>query len=165
MKRTGDYMFSKTEIEEYLNLGIYKRSERLVKILFKDKCDKSNTNYLNHLHHVSEDFKDSRKKAMALMHDVLEDTDVTSDDLLKLGYDKEFILVLEILTHRDGSYSEYIDKIINSKNKDAIEIKMKDLLHNMDLTRIKNITEKDIKRCKKYIDAYLKLIKYMEGDY
>ena len=99
------------------------------------------------------------------MHDVLEDTEVTSDDLLKLGYDKEFILVLEILTHRDGSYSEYIDKIINSKNKDAIEIKMKDLLHNMDLTRIKNITEKDINRCKKYIDAYLKLIKYMEGDY
>lgn len=157
-------MFSKTEIEEYLNLGIYKRSEKLVKILFKDKCDKSNTNYLNHLHHVSEDFKNSRKKAMALMHDVLEDTEITRNDLLQLGYDEEFINVLEILTHRDGTYAEYIDKIIASKNYDAIKIKIKDLLHNMDLTRIKNVDGKDIKRCQKYIDAYLKIIKIMEGD-
>ena len=101
---------------------------------------------------------------MALMHDVLEDTNVTKEDLMLLGYDKDFIHVLELLTNTFHTYEEYIENLINSNNKDAFEIKMKDLLHNMDLTRVKKITQKDLKRTEKYIKAYLRIIEKLESE-
>ncbi len=157
-------MFSKEDLDFYQGLNLYERSYELVKNLFKEKLDKGNSNYLDHLEHVSQDFKDERKKSMALMHDVLEDTNVTKEDLMLLGYDKDFIHVLELLTNTFHTYEEYIENLINSNNKDAFEIKMKDLLHNMDLTRVKKITQKDLKRTEKYIKAYLRIIEKLESE-
>ncbi len=157
-------MFTEEEIKYYKSLGIYKRSLELVKKSFHDKCDKANTNYMNHLQHVSQDFKNDRKRSMALLHDILEDTEVTSSDLKALGYDESFIEVLQILTNTYETYDEYIQHLLDSNNKDAFEIKMKDLLHNMDLTRVDKITQKDLKRTEKYIKAYLKIIDKLEGE-
>ena len=157
-------MFTEKQIESYRNKGIYDRSMALVKILFHEKSDKANKNYMDHLRHVSSDFKSSRLKSMALMHDVLEDTSITRKDLESLGYDNDFITVLEILTNTYDSYDEYIDQIIASKNKEALAIKLKDLLHNMDLLRLEKITEKDLQRAKKYIKAYCKIIEKMKGE-
>lgn len=98
------------------------------------------------------------------MHDVLEDTPVTSEDLRNLGYDHDFITVLEILTNTYDSYDEYIDHIVASNNKNALAIKLKDLLHNMDLLRLEKVTEKDLQRTKKYIKAYCKIIEKMKGE-
>ena len=86
-------MFTEKQIESYRNKGIYDRSMALVKILFHEKSDKANKNYMDHLRHVSSDFKSSRLKSMALMHDVLEDTSITRKDLESLGYDHDFITV------------------------------------------------------------------------
>ena len=157
-------MFQESECTFYRNLGIYERSHALVEKLFSEKLDKGNSNYLNHLEHVSQDFKEDRKKSMALMHDVLEDTEVTRKDLESLGYDDDFIQVLELLTNTYDSYEEYIEHLLNANNKDAFEIKMKDLLHNMDLTRVKKITAKDLKRTEKYIKAYLRIIEKLESE-
>jgi len=157
-------MLSEEEIKYYRSLGILCRSEELVKKLFRNKLDKGKNNYLNHLKHVSEDFSSDRKKAMALMHDVLEDTDLTSCDLKLLGYDDKFIEVLEILTNTHENYDAYIAYILKVNNKDAFEIKMKDLLHNMDLTRVSKITKKDLQRTEKYWKAYLKIIEKLEGE-
>jgi len=68
------------------------------------------------------------------------------------------------LTNIYDNYEFYIDKIIESNNQEAIEIKIKDLLHNMDVTRLKKITKKDLKRIEKYIKAYLKIINKIEGE-
>lgn len=157
-------MLSDSEIKYYKKLDILKRSEELVKKLFQNKLDKGSHSYLEHLEHVSRDFKNNRKKAMALMHDVLEDTSITKEDLSKLGYDEDFIEVLEILTNTYNSYEEYIDHILKVNNKDAFDIKMKDLLHNMDLTRLKKITQKDLQRTEKYWKSYLKIINQLEGE-
>ena len=157
-------MFSEEEKKYYQSLDIYERSQKLVEKLFSNKLDKGNHNYLDHLKHVSQDFTSKRKKSMALMHDVLEDTSLTKKDLESLGYDLEFIHVLELLTNTYPTYEEYIDHLLNSKNKDAFEIKMKDLLHNMDLTRVKIVQRKDLKRTEKYIKAYLKIIEKLESD-
>lgn len=157
-------MFNEEEISYFKNLEVLKRSQELVKVLFQEKFDKGHHSYLEHLNHVSEDFVDPRKKSMALMHDVLEDTWVTPTDLVRLGYDEEFIEVLKVLTNTYDSYEEYINHILMAKNKDAFEIKIKDLLHNMDLTRLKSITKKDLKRVEKYINAYLKIVNYLEGE-
>lgn len=157
-------MFSEEEITFYRGLDIYSRSEALVNRFFKSKIDKSNHDYREHLRHVSEDFTNKKVKSLALLHDILEDTEVTSSDLLNLGYSKSEVSVLEILTNTCDNYEEYIDNILNSNNKIALNIKVKDLLHNMDLTRLKKITPRDIKRAKKYLNAYIKIIETLEGE-
>ena len=158
------HMFTEEQIKFYRNKSIYNRSMALVKALFNDKSDKAHKNYMDHLRHVSNDFKNPRLKSMALMHDVLEDTSVTREDLRNLGYDHDFITVLEILTNTYDSYDEYIDHIVASNNKNALAIKLKDLLHNMDLLRLEKVTEKDLQRTKKYIKAYCKIIEKMKGE-
>ena len=157
-------MFREEEITFYRGLDIYSRSEALVNRFFKNKIDKSNHDYREHLRHVSEDFTNKKVKSLALLHDILEDTEVTSNDLLNLGYSKSEVSVLEILTNTWDNYEEYIDNILNSNNKIALNIKVKDLLHNMDLTRLKKITLRDIKRAKKYLNAYIKIIETLEGE-
>lgn len=157
-------MFTEEEIRKFKNMPLLARSEALVDVLFQDKVDKANNHYMNHLLHVSRDFKSERKKSLAIMHDVLEDTSVTESDLKKLGYEDSFIETLQILTNTFASYEEYIDHILKSNNKDALEIKIKDLLHNMDVTRLRKITAKDLKRTDKYVKAYLRIIKKLEGE-
>ena len=157
-------MFTKEEYSYYRNLPIYKRSQELVEVLFKDKIDKSGTNYMNHLKHVSQDFTSLRMQSLGLLHDVLEDTDMTAKDLSCLGYDENFIKTLENLTNTSETYEKYIDKLILTNDKEAFEIKMKDLLNNLDLTRLKKVTTRDIVRSKKYVKAYVKIIEKMEGE-
>lgn len=157
-------MFKDEEIEFYVRLPLLERSQHLVQKLFKDKLDKAGSNYMDHLLHVSQDFTDDKIKSIALMHDVLEDTWVTEQDLLKLGYDKSFVKVLNILTNTYDTYEEYIESVLNSKNEIALRIKLKDLLHNLDVTRLKKITKKDIKRSMKYLDAYIKVIEKLGGE-
>ena len=68
-------MFSEKEIAFYRGLDIYSRSEALVNRFFKSKIDKSSHDYREHLRHVSEDFTNKKVKSLALLHDILEDTE------------------------------------------------------------------------------------------
>ena len=161
----GVSMFTEKEIEYYKNLSVYERSKELVERLFKDRVDKSRKSYMNHLIKVSEDFEDEKIRSMALMHDVLEDSNLQEKDLQNLGYDDEFIEVLKILTNTHDTYDEYIDAILQSGNLIALQIKLKDLLHNMDISRFENPQEEDIERIKnKYLIAYVKILKKIEGE-
>lgn len=157
-------MFTKEEILYYKELDLYSRSLELVTRFFKDKTDKASANYMNHLLHVSHDFNDVTIKSIALMHDVLEDTPITKEDLLTLDYSKEFVETLELLENSYDTYTEYIDHLIESQNLVALQVKLKDLLHNMDVTRLNKVTTRDMLRSKKYIEAYLKIITCLEGE-
>ena len=157
-------MFHEEEYLFYQQLPIYERSLSLIKKLFQDQKDKGGNFYINHLIRVSRDLKSEKLKALGLMHDILEDTDIKEEELKKLGYDNEFINTMKLLTNTYHSYDEYIDSLIKSNNKDALTIKLKDLLDNMDLTRLQIINERDIKRSKKYMNAYLQIINKMEGE-
>ena len=79
-------MFQEEEYLLYKQMPVYKRSLALIKIFFKEKKDKGGHSYINHLKHVSRDLKGEKLKALGLMHDVLEDTEVTPEELKKLGY-------------------------------------------------------------------------------
>ena len=157
-------MFTKEEILHYKELDLYSRSLELVTRFFKGKKDKANVNYMNHLLRVSHDFNDDTIKSIALMHDVLEDTPITKNDLLTLDYSKEFVETLEILKNSYDTYEEYIDQLIKSGNSVALQVKLKDLLHNMDITRLNKVSTRDIIRSKKYIEAYWKIITSLEGE-
>ena len=118
---------------------LFYKSLEIVTKLFNSKCDKGGFPYVIHLLKVYEGVSDELEKVCALLHDVIEDTDVTYEDLINIGYNNNVIEILKILTKLKGEdYRNYIDRIIESGNIHAMNIKLADLCHNMDLGRIKN---------------------------
>ena len=86
------------------------------------------------------------------------------NDLKEVGYSDDVITILTILTKLKGEdYRDYINRIINSENIHAMNIKLSDLCHNMDLGRIKNPTANDYERVsKRYEPAYQKILNKIE---
>ena len=119
------------------------------------QVDKAGKDYILHPMTVASYMDTDTEKAIAYLHDVLEDTDVTVDEL-KTIFPNEIVDTLIILTHRkDESYFEYIQRI--SKSKLAKKVKVADLLHNLDIKRIKEPTKQDYERLEKYKKAILYL--------
>ena len=149
--------------EEYQHIKktdelVYKSLEIVTKV-FSDKVDKGGFPYIIHLLKVYSGVSEYMEKVCALLHDIIEDTDVTYDDLRDVGYSEEIIDILTILTKLKGEdYQKYIDRIIASDNIHAMNIKLADLRHNMDSGRIKNPTTNDMERItKRYAPAYEKI--------
>lgn len=125
---------------------------------FEGVFDKGNNPYILHCLHVMNNVKsdDTRVKIAAVLHDLLEDTGWELQDLKEEGFTDYTLHLLNLVTHKEeDSYEEYINIICT--NKDAILIKMADIEHNSDFTRLKGVREKDEKRLIKYAKAYDKL--------
>ena len=153
--------FSEEELDglKKSNDLIYKSLE-IVTRLFNGKEDKGGQPYVIHLLKVYSGVSEYIEKVCALLHDVVEDTDVSYDDLVSVGYSDEVIAILRILTKIKGEdYRDYIKRIIDSENVHAMHIKLADLKHNMDISRIKNPTTNDYERIsKRYEPAYQKIL-------
>ena len=118
----------------------------------KEQFDKTGLPYIFHPFHLAEQMADENSICVALLHDVVEDTDITFEDLQKEGFTEEIIDSLKLLTHNlDVPYMEYV-KLIKT-NPTARLVKLADLKHNSDLTRLNKISEEDIKRYNKYQEA------------
>ena len=149
--------------DEYLKLKesndlLYKTLELVVRV-FDEKCDKGGLPYFNHLLKVYENVSSYDEKIISLLHDIVEDTDITIEDLKEFGYNNNIIEPITFLTKKKGEYyPDYIDRIINSKDVHTLNVKLADLKHNMDITRIKNPTVNDYERIsKRYEPAYIKI--------
>lgn len=117
------------------------------------KKDKMGSPYILHPLRVMHDVDTIDAKIVAVLHDVVEDTDMTFDELIQAGIPKHLVITLRLLTHNDNlSYEEYIEKL--TENPLAVKIKLADLRDNMDLTRLKKVTDEDIERMKKYVTNY-----------
>ena len=115
----------------------------------KEQKDKSGMPYVFHPFHLAEQMKDEAATIVALLHDVVEDADYTFDDLRKTGFSEEVVEALVLLTHDDAvPYMEYVEKIKN--NPIARAVKLADLAHNSDLTRLDAVDEQALKRAEKY---------------
>lgn len=113
----------------------------------KGQRDKGGKLYIFHPLNVSLNVKGKDEKIVALLHDVIEDTSYTIDDLKFLTEDQREALLL--LTHdKDKPYMTYIEAI--KENKIASRVKLADLDQNMKLKRLKTVTEKDLERLEKY---------------
>lgn len=159
------HYFTEEEYEILLQSDdlLYKSLEIMTKV-FENKCDKGGIPYSVHLLKVYSGVSDYKEKCCALLHDIIEDTNVTYDDLREVGIDEEVIEVLIILTKTKGEdYSKYIDRIIDSGNIHALNIKLVDLAHNMEVGRIKNPTVNDYERInKRYLPAREKILNELE---
>ena len=118
----------------------------------KDQLDKSGLPYVFHPFHLAEQMTDETTTIVALLHDVVEDTDYTLSFLAEKGFSKEVIDALDLLTHKKGvPYSDYVAKI--KPNPVARAVKLADLAHNTDRTRLDFIDEKMQERYKNYEKA------------
>lgn len=156
--------FSELELKELKNKDTYKKAELIAKRLFKEKVDKGGHPYLEHLYYVSNHLEDVDMKTVGILHDLLEDTIITSEDLKDMGFSEKIIKAISIITKGENEpYNDYIDKILESNNIIAINVKAIDMKHNLDITRIKNPTEKDLSRIEtKYKPNYERIIKYLK---
>ena len=110
--------------------------------------DKGGKWYVLHPLTVSWHCKKYNEKILALLHDVVEDSNIKISDISS-HFSDEIIEALNLITKTKGiSYDLYLEKIKN--NKLARNVKIEDIKHNMNLKRLKNITDKDIKRYEKY---------------
>lgn len=123
----------------------------------KNQTDKAGNPYILHPLHVMENVNSKEGKIVAILHDIIEDTDITEDYLLKIGLSKRIVdAVVELTRSKDIDYQEYIKNL--SSNPLAKEVKLADLEHNMDLKRLPTLEEKDLERNRKYQIAYHYLI-------
>ena len=131
------------------------KKKKAINICFqahKEQKDKTGLPYVFHPFHLAEQMKDETTTVVALLHDVVEDTNITFNDLRKEGFPEEVITALKFLTHSpDIPYMEYVANIKN--NKITAEVKLADLRHNSDMSRLDTVTQKDIERQKKYLQA------------
>lgn len=119
------------------------------------QLDRGGIPYIFHPYHLAEQMTDELTACAALLHDVMEDTATTADDLRKEGFPEEVIEAVTLLTHDDDiAYMDYVAKL--SKNKIAKTVKLADLAHNSDVTRVPENSEpaeKTAERLKKYAEA------------
>ena len=125
----------------------------------KDQRDKSGLPYVFHPFHLAEQMKDEKTAIVALLHDVVEDTGVTIDDIRNMGFAEDVVVAIELMTHDPKvPYMEYVSEI--KKNPIAKAVKLADLRHNGDMSRLDTVTAYDEKRAEKYTAA----IRLLEED-
>ncbi|KZL88912.1 bifunctional (p)ppGpp synthase/hydrolase RelA [Clostridium magnum DSM 2767] len=127
------------------------------------QIDKAGKPYILHPLRLMFSRINETERICAVLHDVIEDTDITLDYLRNKGFSEEILSALDALTRRGNeSYDEFIGRIINSRI--ASHVKLADLCDNMDLTRIKNPTEEDYQRIEKYRKAARRILDSLEED-
>ncbi len=167
--------FSLQEFEELLEINdLYVKAETIVNKLFKNVVDKDNKPYVGHLIRVSNSLKEPIEKVAGLLHDTLEDTCVTYNDLLDVGFTNEILDIVKLVTNENVNtenlsqkqklalYYKKIDKIIASNNINAIRLKEADMSDNFNPARIDNLPS-DVKEwlTKKYSSQIVKLRKVL----
>ncbi|MBT4684929.1 MAG: HD domain-containing protein [Candidatus Marinimicrobia bacterium] len=115
----------------------------------KGQKDKAGNPYILHPLRLMFQMKTDNERMAAVLHDVVEDSDWTLDDLRKENFDNEVIDAVNLLTRDDNdSYEEFVQKAASNPISKAVKIA--DITDNLDLSRISKMTEKDVDRVKKY---------------
>ena len=136
-------------------------TKKALKISFnahKNQVDKTGVPYIFHPFHLAEQMDDEASVCVALLHDVIEDTEYTFNDLEKEGFTKEIIDAIRLLTHDPSvPYLDYVNMI--KENNVARKVKLADLKHNSDLSRL----DLSVDKIPPKLDLYLEAIKILEG--
>lgn len=120
------------------------------------KVDKAGMPYILHPLRLAARLDDQISQAVALLHDVIEDSDATEDDLRDDGFPESVISAVVALTRRKGEgYEAFIDRV--RVHPLARKIKLLDIEDNMNLLRLNAVSEKDLQRIAKYHRAWKRL--------
>lgn len=118
-----------------------------------DQKDKAGEPYILHPLRLMLQCDSEEERLVAVLHDVMEDSHFSLENLKEEGFPKHVLDALLVLTHdKNDSYEDYLKKI--KTNALAVKIKLLDLADNMNLSRLKSITDKDRERLEKYKSAH-----------
>ena len=118
----------------------------------RGQFDKVGIDYIEHPIFVASQVDSEEEKAVALLHDVIEDSSVTAEELLNAGLPETVVTAVQILSKKKGQdYQTYLKTV--KSNPLARAVKLADLKHNSDLSRLETITDKDLERLEKYKKA------------
>lgn len=127
-------------------------TKKALKLCFeahKNQTDKGGMPYVFHPFHLAEQMTDENVVIVALLHDVVEDSMISVDDISNMGFNAEICTALRLMTHcKTVSYMDYIQKI--KENPLAKCVKLADLYHNSDLSRLSSPGKEDYIRAEKY---------------
>ena len=145
-------------MQDKMNYGeLYDRALRIAIRAHEGQKDKAGREYVMHPIRVAERCKDLRAKIVALLHDTIEDTNVTPGYLQSEGFPDEIITgVLSVTRREDESYEDFVCRAAG--NAIGKEVKIADLEDNMDIRRLSKITDNDVARLRKYLRAWQYLI-------
>ena len=142
------------------------QTKKAMKLCFeahKEQLDRGGLPYVFHPFHVAEQMRDELTTCAALLHDVVEDTDYSLDDLREMGFDERVLRALSLLTHdKSIPYLDYVARA--GKDPIARAVKLADLRHNRDLSRMDTVDEKALRRAEKYDEAIRLLEREREMD-
>ncbi|MGE7824142.1 GTP pyrophosphokinase [Paenibacillus sp. NPDC093718] len=128
----------------------------------KGQVDKGGNPYILHPLAVMNRVETIEEKIVAVLHEVVEDTEVTIDQLRESGFSKEILEAINLLTRaKEDSYEEFIDKTL--KNRIARNVKIADIKENMNLSRIQDPSGQDYMRLEKYKRALERLERQFES--
>lgn len=145
-----------------LYTDLTKRALKLCFAAHRDQTDKSGLPYVFHPFHLAEQMPDELTTVVALLHDVVEDTPYTLEDLAKLGFPQKVLSTLARLTHDPSvPYLDYVAAL--KEDPIARQVKLADLRHNSDLTRLDHVDDKARQRAEKYAAA-IRLLEEPDGD-
>ena len=118
--------------------------------------EKAGQPYILHVLRVMFRLDTEVERIVGVLHDVVEDTGRSFDDLRRLGYSEEVLAALECVTKREGeSYDQFVERA--ASNPVARRVKLADLEDNLDLRRLSSVGERDLERLGRYVKAWQRL--------
>ena len=141
----------------YANQELMLRAIDLASTKHLSQTDKAGKPYLGHVARVAYEYCESdEERIVAMLHDLIEDTDVTAEQLRKEGFPDEVVDAVVAITRREGEdYDAYIERVALTPL--ACQVKIADLRDNMDITRFDTLTDEDLQRLKKYHRSWRRL--------
>lgn len=148
---------SKSGLDISQTMSKLQRAIEIATEAHQGQFDKAGRDYIGHPLRVMEMGKSEDEKIVGVLHDVIEDTDWTFEKLAEEGFSDEVIAALRCVTKtsENENYDDFIDRV--KKNPLAVAVKINDLTDNMDIRRLPYLSDKDVKRLKKYLKAYKRL--------
>jgi len=138
------------------NEEILQKAIEMAEEAHKGQTDRAGKPYIGHITRVMQAGKTIEQRMTGILHDIVEDTHWTFENLLHEGIPTEVVDAVRCLTKIENeSYDQFIERVKN--NPIAVAVKLNDLRDNMDITRLPAITDKDVERLRKYHRAYSEL--------
>lgn len=127
----------------------------------KNQRDRAGKPYIGHISRVMQAGETQEERIAGILHDIVEDTSWSFEDLLNIGIPIDIVDAIRCLTKMENEpYDQFIERV--KTNPIAIAVKLNDLHDNMDMTRLPEITDKDIERLLKYHRAYRELWDFIQ---
>ena len=133
-------------------MGTVEEAEAFATKMHEGQTDKAGRPYIEHPRAVASKVGGEKEKVVAWLHDTVEDTPATIEQIREMFGDEIADAVAAMTHDKSVPYMDYVRNI--KKNPIARKVKMADLSHNMDLSRLANVTDEDLERVEKYKKAY-----------